>query len=200
MAPFPRVSAPPRWFSLRYNTTTDLSPGRTQSGNLQARNQQLNHYDSLRNYLSRPYFAGHRFMLDFEEIESILGRPLPQAARTNQRWWSNHKGSWQSSAWRHAGCRVIRIDLVRGRITFHKPADYRLRCWDGSAGWDRFRIRSLRRHMRLTQAAFAQLIGVVQQNVSNLETGRFLPTDDLNRRLTSLARRTKFFKVSQAQR
>lgn len=71
---------------------------------------------------------------------------------------------------------------------------------DGSPGWDRFRIRSLRRHMRLTQAAFAQLIGAVQQGVSNLETGRFLPTDGLNRRLTSLARRTKFFKASQTFR
>lgn len=138
-------------------------------------------------------------MLDFDEIESILGRPLPQIARTNRRWWSNHKGSWQSSAWLHAGCRVIRVDFIRGTVTFHKPADYRLRCMDGSPGWDRFRIRSLRRHMRLTQAAFAELIGVVQQRVSLWETGRFLPTDDISRRLTSLARRTKFFKAGGTQ-
>jgi DNA-binding XRE family transcriptional regulator len=149
-------------------------------------------YEPLRNYLSRPYFAGQRFTLSFDEIDSILGTPLPQAARANRAWWSNRKASWQASAWRCADCRVMRVDLVRELVTFHKPADYRLRGPDGSPGWDRFRIRSLRRHMGLNQAAFAQLLMVRHKTVSNLETGLTLPADDISLRLTGLAQQSKF--------
>src|SRR5687768_4630960 len=106
----------------------------------------------------RPYFSRQRFSLSFGDIESILANRLPKSARTHRGWWSNRKGSLQASAWLCADCRVIRVDFVRGEVRFQKPVLYRWRQPDGSPGWDRIEIRSLRRHMRLTQAAFAGLI------------------------------------------
>ena len=139
----------------------------------------------------RPYFSGQRFTVSFEEIESILGNPLPKSARADRRWWSNRRGRLQAGAWLCADCRVVRVDFLRGEVRFQKPDLYRWRQPDGSPGWDRSEIRSLRRHMRLTQAAFAKLIGVLQPTVSGLETGRHVPSDAINRRLTLLAQQAK---------
>jgi DNA-binding XRE family transcriptional regulator len=142
----------------------------------------------------RPYFSGQRFSLSFEEIESILAKPLPKSARTDRHWWSNRRSRLQAGAWLCADCRVVGVDFVRGEVRFQKPVLYRWRQPDGSLDWDRFEIRSLRRHMHLTQAAFAQLIGVLQPTVSYLETGRHTPTDAINRSLNLLAQKAKFFR------
>ena len=41
--------------------------------------------------------------------------------------------------------------------------------------WNARRVQALRRHMRKTQAAFAEELGIRQQTVSEWETGLYAP-------------------------
>ncbi|MDT8322447.1 MAG: hypothetical protein RQ826_18190, partial [Xanthomonadales bacterium] len=62
--------------------------------------------------------------LTFQEIESILGQPLPQSARDHRPWWSNPRGSnalSQQSAWLDAGYHVESVSLgERGYVRFRR--------------------------------------------------------------------------------
>lgn len=53
----------------------------------------------------------------FEEIERVLGFPLPESARQYQAWWSNQMRS-QSLAWQSAGWKATALDLENERVTF----------------------------------------------------------------------------------
>lgn len=53
----------------------------------------------------------------FEEIEDILGSPLPKSARTHKAWWAN-QGKAQSLAWMKANRRTRGIDLKEETVTF----------------------------------------------------------------------------------
>ena len=53
----------------------------------------------------------------FDEIESVLGFPLPDSARQYQAWWSNQMRS-QSLAWQSAGWKATALDLENERVTF----------------------------------------------------------------------------------
>ena len=53
----------------------------------------------------------------FDEIESVLGFPLPESARQYQAWWSNQMRS-QSLAWQSAGWKATALDLENERVTF----------------------------------------------------------------------------------
>lgn len=149
-----------------------------------------NIYDPLRAYLTR--YPGPQPTLIFSEIESILGTRLPREARTDKRWWRNYKSSWQASAWLSADCRVIAVDLVEARVTFRKWLPSPLRQICGEPVWDRYRVRALRRHMKLQQAGLAKLVGVVRSMVCRWETGTYIPTSEMGERLTSIARQAKF--------
>lgn len=56
-------------------------------------------------------------------------------------------------------------------------------------GWDSHRVRALRQRLGLSQAAFAQELGVRQQTVSEWETGRYEPRGASSRVLSMLAER-----------
>lgn len=149
-----------------------------------------NIYEPLRTYLTR--HPGPRPSLTFSEIESLIGKHLPREARTDRRWWRNRKSSWQASAWMSADCRVIDVDLVGGHVTFQKWLASPVRQICGEPVWDRYRIRALRRHMKLQQAGFAGLVGVVRSVVCRWGNGSRFPSDEMNARLTSIARQAKF--------
>lgn len=53
----------------------------------------------------------------FEQVESVLGFPLPDSARQYQAWWSNQMRS-QSLAWQSAGWKATALDLENERVTF----------------------------------------------------------------------------------
>lgn len=72
---------------------------------------------------------GVRWTASFEEIERILGFPLPESARNHQAWWANQMRS-QSLGWQLAGWKATDLDLQNERVTFvyvggdeHKSAD-----------------------------------------------------------------------------
>lgn len=58
-----------------------------------------------------------RWQASFEEIEEILGFPLPESARAHQAWWSNQMRS-QSLGWQQAGWKTTDLDLRNERVTF----------------------------------------------------------------------------------
>lgn len=60
---------------------------------------------------------GRRWTAGFDEIESILGFPLPESARTYQAWWANQMRS-QSLGWQGAGWKTTDLDLQNERVTF----------------------------------------------------------------------------------
>jgi DNA-binding XRE family transcriptional regulator len=158
--------------------------------NIPLMTRYTNIYEPLRSCLAR--HPAPILTLTFQEMESMLGMRLPRSARTDERWWSNRRGSLQATAWLCADCRVVAVDFTARQVTFYKSVVPALRRIFGSPVWDRFDIRSLRRHMHLNQAAFAELIGVSQQMVSMWETGRHAPTESTNERLTLIAQQANF--------
>jgi DNA-binding transcriptional regulator YiaG len=60
------------------------------------------------------------------------------------------------------------------------------------ARWDAGRVRALRQHLGLTQAALSEELGVRQQTVSDWETGVYQPRGASARLLTLVAERAAF--------
>jgi hypothetical protein len=56
----------------------------------------------------------------FQEIEAVLGFPLPRSAYSYPAWWSNQTGDGhiQSQAWRLAGWRTGELDLAKQQVSF----------------------------------------------------------------------------------
>ena len=59
-----------------------------------------------------------RVKLRFDELEEILGRPLPASARSHRPWWANTDGNSQARAWLSAGWKVHRADLALEEVEF----------------------------------------------------------------------------------
>ena len=53
----------------------------------------------------------------FEEIQNILGMPLPPSAYQYPAWWAN-QGRAQSLAWQGAAWETRRVDLKNEKVTF----------------------------------------------------------------------------------
>jgi len=56
----------------------------------------------------------------FDEIEQLLGEPLPAAARKQREWWANDPHHVQALAWLMAGCETAAVDLRAGTVQFHR--------------------------------------------------------------------------------
>jgi hypothetical protein len=65
-------------------------------------------YDPLRRFLERLEPHTHEIMLSFQQIESMIGAPLPPSAHEHQAWWANptpphrhtHARAWLESGWK----------------------------------------------------------------------------------------------------
>jgi hypothetical protein len=63
-------------------------------------------------------------VLEFAEIERIIGTPLPFAARKYPTWWSNSsEGQANAKVWLRAGVKAEQIDLESARVTFRRAAN-----------------------------------------------------------------------------
>lgn len=60
------------------------------------------------------------------------------------------------------------------------------------SGWDARRIRALREHLEMSQAAMAEQMGIRQQTVSEWELGRYEPRGASARLLSIIADRGRF--------
>jgi hypothetical protein len=78
-------------------------------------------YRALYTYLEHRYAAV--VVLTFEQIEALLGSPLPARARTEQDWWTGGKAHLppHSAAWTEAG-RTATPNLSARTVTFERLA------------------------------------------------------------------------------
>ncbi len=77
----------------------------------------MSKYDPLYEHLL--YSGRDAISMSFDEIERVLGRPLPPSARKLREWWANNPtGHVQAKAWHGASYRAEEVDLAAGRVTF----------------------------------------------------------------------------------
>lgn len=79
-----------------------------------------------REYLPLYQYLEHRYaslvVLTFEQIESLLGYALPEAAFTDVAWWTSESAADpQSGAWRSTG-RQATPNLLAGNVAFERVA------------------------------------------------------------------------------
>ncbi len=126
-------------------------------------------YEPLYLHLRRS--GKEEIVLTFGEIEKSIGTPLPPSAYT-RGWWSNRDNALQASAWMEAGYSVAQVDVEKEHVTFRKAKlHYVIRREGDVVLWDAELIKGLRQHMKMTQAEFADHLGVRQQTVSEWEQG-----------------------------
>jgi DNA-binding XRE family transcriptional regulator len=131
--------------------------------------------------------------LTFGEIEALLGRPLPPSARSRRDWWGNRNKANQASAWMEAGYHVVELDLPGERVTFARPVrTYHIRREGDTILWDSDLIKGLRQYLGLSQAQFAEQLGVRQQTISEWETGMYAPSRATRKYLTLVAEQAGF--------
>jgi DNA-binding XRE family transcriptional regulator len=134
-------------------------------------------------------------ILSFAQIEVLMNDTLPDSARSQRAWWSNRsKGAWQAAAWMEAGYRVEDVDFEQQRVTFRKPpSKVQVPRLGDTELWNSELIKALRRHMGLTQAEFAQRLGVRQATVSEWEKGIHTPSRAMSKYLTIVGEQVEFY-------
>ena len=75
-------------------------------------------YHHLTDYLRNK--KNQTIVMDFAEIETIIGRPLPQSAKEHRAWWANNPLHSQGRAWLNADRKAGKLDLVNNKVTFVK--------------------------------------------------------------------------------
>src|SRR6185437_7526088 len=79
----------------------------------------MGRYDPLSRHLAG--LDKDSWVARFSEIESILGRKLPNSARTYEPWWSNSRQEGRhNAAWLDAGWIATDLSLGRKVVTFRK--------------------------------------------------------------------------------
>ena len=77
-------------------------------------------YAALREHLERR--RGRPEMLAFEDIETIIGKTLPQSAVKHRSFWANDNQDHHSHAraWMQAGYRVAYVDRDEKIVRFER--------------------------------------------------------------------------------
>jgi hypothetical protein len=78
-------------------------------------------YAPLRHWLHET--TANHISATFEQIETILGFKLPDAARQRPQWWANEYGDTkhvQSLAWLDDGFHTRNLNLVKETIDFER--------------------------------------------------------------------------------
>ena len=79
-------------------------------------------YDPLHHYLRQQ--IGSRIPMTFQQIESVIGCPLPASARRHRPWWANDAtGHAHANAWLRAGYRTEQVDMEGEKLVFVRAAD-----------------------------------------------------------------------------
>ncbi|MEZ4682747.1 MAG: helix-turn-helix transcriptional regulator [Caldilineaceae bacterium] len=149
-------------------------------------------YQPLQEYLQQQ--GQTTITLTISKIEQLIGDRLPASAHTQRAWWSNRRtGAVQATAWMAAGYYATEIDLAKETITFRKPPQiYQVERQGNIILWDAELVKALRHHMGLTQAEFAQELGIRQPTVSEWETGIYGPRRASSKLLTMVAEQVGF--------
>ena len=138
---------------------------------------------------------GEDTTLTFKTIEAVLKDSLPASAFNKKNWWSNRdsNNALQAKAWISAGYHIETIDLAQQTVVFRKfKAVYNIQQKEGAVVWQQDAIKALRKHMSLTQAQFAQELGVRRQTVSEWENGVYDPDRSTAKLLELIAQQAEF--------
>jgi hypothetical protein len=75
-------------------------------------------YDPLKSFLLAS--GADEIAMDFDEIEALLGAPLPPSQK-HPAWWSNNPANnTMTRVWLEAGYRSERLDIEGRRIVFRR--------------------------------------------------------------------------------
>jgi CBS domain-containing protein len=81
-------------------------------------------YAPLAAFLSQQPRSQERIDLSFSDVETIIGAPLPAAARNHRAWWANDATMHvQSEQWLKVNWRVVSINMTKERVTFARARD-----------------------------------------------------------------------------
>lgn len=81
-------------------------------------------YEPLSSFLK--HLDKSEVRLGFDEVEKILGAPLPRSAYDHQAWWANNpKGHSHCQAWYLAGWRTENLNLSRKTVVFKRVSGQR---------------------------------------------------------------------------
>lgn len=77
-------------------------------------------YDPLRHFLEDQ--RADVVEASFEELESILGFPLPRSAYKHQAWWANetHGSHSHARSWQAAGWETRAVNTGAGKVRFER--------------------------------------------------------------------------------
>ena len=156
-------------------------------------------YYPLHQYLNEHSGQAEGIQLTFDEIEAVLGAPLPASARTSRSWWANSRASnrVQAAAWMEAGYLVASVDLDQERVAFARPKrPYRLTRDPSKMEWNAETVRALRQYMGLTQQELADQLNMRQQTISEWETGMYRPRGGSIALLNLVAERAGFYETA----
>jgi hypothetical protein len=77
-------------------------------------------YDALAQFLDNQSMPV--WQAKFDDIENVLGFPLPASAHRHSAWWANQRGAGHSQVrgWRDVGWRTSEVDLQRKSVKFER--------------------------------------------------------------------------------
>ena len=99
-------------------------------------------YDQLRGKLEAQPASLRAYSLSFQQIEDVLGKPLPPSARAHRPWWSNSRHV-QAQAWQAAGWEVDSVDLPAGGDIHSHVRHHDRRCTNPSSRYSRSTSREI---------------------------------------------------------
>lgn len=104
--------------ALTYIGDSTLDGGAADGGVVESK------YAPLAAYLAQQPRRLERLTLSFADVESIIGAPLPEAAREHRSWWANDATThMQSSHWLNVSWRVASINMSMERVLFARAHD-----------------------------------------------------------------------------
>ena len=115
-----KISIPPQGLGL-FDLSTFYAKGAPPRQNPNASDygkQKRGSYQPLRTHLLQA--KGERVSLSFNDVERVLGRPLPASAHNHRAWWANHASTHHARSWLEAGWKVSEVNLTSERVTFRK--------------------------------------------------------------------------------
>ena len=85
-----------------------------------AKQPEFNKYLPLEAWFRKQPTTAKQVDLTFDEVEAILGAPLPASATKLKTWWTNVQPKIQShrTAWLNNGWMVAEFDLQARRVRF----------------------------------------------------------------------------------
>lgn len=99
-------------------------------------------YAPLADFLLKVPNRQERLVINFVEIEKIIGDQLPRAAREHRSWWANDSVSHvQSTQWLKNNWRILSINMTEEKVVFARARD-RERAYIDFFGKVRNRLRN----------------------------------------------------------